>query len=849
MFLRRLLQGSIASLIALVGLVWVVQTPTGFQRVIIPVLAVSDLGSLQAAHGELDLRGELNLTDARYQYADAGIDVSLQSGSLALDLFSLFGSDPIAIRSLELEGTTVTLRNSTEEDDTTAIAIPVVPSVEAIAEESSLALPFTLHSGRLKNFTYRQIEEDGESVIQAESLLLENLGPNQTATLQGKLRWQNPATGDTLTTVQVEVEAEMGLNAQSAPHRWKLKANANQTTPQGTSGEVTGTLSLAVEGNHPNDDQLKAQIRLEGQRAGATFGNLEGNISLAGLRGPSLIQSLGVEIETQIHQLSLGPLLSFLPPDPSRPEVRGEVNGSAGPLQINTDLVVVGLRVEGSPVPTRELKIGLQTTSNLEQSGDFLEIAELKIVLGEGHLRAHGEATPTKASFAIHIEANEFPVASLLALGGLDTAAEFGALPLNGKVDIERDDAGTIRLTNDSSLAVLLPGTKKPEVFQLKSHVSSPTKGPIKAEINASQPKENGSISIQASVDKTTDVAVRIADMNLTALVQPFLEAKTVHAQEQAPAENIPLPETAAKSEPGEPSAQASPLKFRLKVDRSRYRAVEIGAMAVDADISGTETHIKVDATEFSKGSLSFKLDMANAGPVRIEWQGEGEGIRLQPLMDAFAGSTTVGGRLKFNTTGRSTEPAPAINGLDGSVALHLRDGKLQGFEALDMLATATGINLLGAFAFSKLDGDIQIESGIARVKQLQAGGAVGNIQVQGTIDLKDQGSIDLRLNPRVGPSVAGLAKGFKPLNSVLNTAEGLLSLPVNIVITGSFAAPQYAVHSQSATEAVSSRGGKLIGEMLNELTLGGSSKLMGALLPSPSGKDAAEPPTATEKP
>jgi hypothetical protein len=438
----------------------------------------------------------------------------------------------------------------------------------------------------------------------------------------------------------------------------------------------------------------------------------------------------------------------------------------------------------------------------------------------------------------------------VLALGGLDTASEFGALPLNGKLDIQRDEKGATTLTNDSRLGILLPGTKTLEVFRLQGTVNSPAQGPITAEIDAFQPQKKGKISIQANVDKTTKVSAQIADMNLTALVQPFLDAKPVNAPPPAPAENIPLPESAAEADPNDESASAKPLKLNLQVDRSQYREIGIGSLALKADITDTETHLQVDATEFSKGELAFKIDLASDGPTRIQWEGEGQGIRLQPLMDAFAGSTSVGGRLKFKTQGRSDEPAPspAVNGLAGAVQIRLRDGRLEGFEALNMLAQATGVNVLGAFAFSKLDGDIQIENGKATLKELQAGGAAGNIQVQGTIDFKGAGAVDLSINPRVGPSIAGLVKGFKPLTSVLNTAEGLLSLPINIVITGPLATPKYAVQSQTATEAVSSRGGKLLGGLLNEVTLGGSSKLMGALMPSASEKDPQEP-LNTDKP
>ena len=72
--------------------------------------------------------------------------------------------------------------------------------------DTALAIPISLQDGSLKNFTFRRIQEEGEAVIEAEKLLLRKLGPDQTANMEGDLRWQTPASaGDTI-AVQVDIE-------------------------------------------------------------------------------------------------------------------------------------------------------------------------------------------------------------------------------------------------------------------------------------------------------------------------------------------------------------------------------------------------------------------------------------------------------------------------------------------------------------------------------------------------------------------------------------------------------------------------------------------------------------------
>ncbi|MDG1957764.1 MAG: AsmA-like C-terminal region-containing protein [Candidatus Binatia bacterium] len=857
MFFRKFLKFALSGLILLAGFLWLIQTPFGFQHVLTPALSLGGIGTLDAAHGRLDLRGKLVLTDAQYRYEEAGIEASLQSGSIAIDLLSLFGNAPIAIESVEIQQGTLVLTDAPAESASLSEANPVAPEAEANTTKTALRLPFSVGLGVLSDFTYRQIHQSGDTVIEAESLRLEDLEAGKQGSLTSLLHWRNQNATGTGAQVHAEIKAQLSLNERNNPRNWKLQVEASQGSGGGNGKEAIKTLNLAIQAQHDGEDHLKAEMKLSGKESGKQFGSLSGEIILSGLASPSLMQSLHLDTSTEIDHLSLGSVLSFLPPSPSRPKILGELDGSiqavgtlAGPLDIKTEVAIEGLRIEGSPVSARELKIGITASSKLEKGGDMLEIAELKIKLGEGHLKARGSASPQTSSFSIQIEAQEFPVATALALGGLDTAKEFGALPLNGEIKVQSDADASLTLSGSNKLAVLLPKAKTPEFFILKTELQSKKDGSITTAIEGTNPPHAGNFSITATIEKTTEVTVNIKDMNLTSLVQPFLDAKPIDEEAPPPIEKIPLPETVAEKR----ATKADPLLVHLDIDQSRYRDVHVGKMKAEFSRTVDKIHVEVTGSDVSKGDIDFQIDSSEVGADRLQWKGSGKGIRLQPLMDAFAGSTTVGGKLQFETSGLSREPipAPAIDGLNGSINLHLRDGKLEGFKALDLLAKATGINLMGAFAFSKLDGSIEIESGTARIKDLQAGGAIGNIQAFGTVDLKGPGAIDMKINPRVGPSVAGLLKGIKPIHAILGTAEGLLSLPINIAVSGPFADPKYAVVTQGAGEAVSSRGGKLVGQILDGVTLGGSSALLGALLPSKKSEEAAAAPQAgtnSEKP
>ena len=835
MFFRRLLQLTFVALIALIGVLAVLQTPAGFQHVLIPALAMSDLGELEAESGRLDLRGRLVLTKAHYLSHDTNLEATLESGSVAFDLLSIFGDQPLAFEHLKIDQGTLVIRNPPDAKEIKIAAIPIVPAAKALGERTPIRLPFTLQKGELTAFTYRQSSADGDIILEAEALALENLGPGQQATLDGKLAWRSASTDSSSVAVRVQLAVQLTLDEKSSPASWALQAEARRPPAPDLPG---GTLMLKITADHESDDRLKAGLELSGNGPRQDLGHIRGNIELTGLSSAPLWRSLQIDTETKIDQLALGTVLSFLPPDPTRPELRGELNGSifakgrfSGPLEIKTAINLAGLRIEGSPVPARELEIGLSANSKLKKNGETVEIAELKIALGEGHLKASGSASPKDASFTLQITAQDFPLASVLALGGVDTAEKFGALPLSGELGLKRDGQANTTLTSESRLAIRLPQTTEPTVFHLSSDLTSRENGTLSAQIQATQPPRKGTLSIEAAIDKKTDLRIVIDEIDLTALLQPFIDAAPVDNKGPRPVQEIALPETLKNQRTEKPD----PLELHVSIRESRYRDVHIGAMALDFSRSAEKTHVVLTGTEVSKGSLDLTYDSSVSGPIRSQWKGIGKGIRLQPLMDAFAGTTTVGGRLKFETSGFSKEPppAPAINGLEGRLKLHLRDGKLEGFKALDMIAQATGLNLMGAFAFSSLTGEIQIEDGTATIQELEAGGVVTNLQAKGSVDLKGPGAFDIKINPRVGPSIAGLLKGLGPLHAVVGTAEGLLSLPINIVITGPLASPDYSVQSQGATEAVSSRGGKLVGTLLNQLTLGGASKLLNALLPS----------------
>ena len=540
-------------------------------------------------------------------------------------------------------------------------------------------------------------------------------------------------------------------------------------------------------------------------------------------------------------------------PGAARASEGGGTAGSSAPTalpilieRIRVEPLQVEVREAGSPPARLRLEISgeaagsgvMQTNFSLQAARGTADAGKLSGTVVARGLDGDPEAVQLEAS--ADIEGLSLPV--IAAFLSADPAGLEIAGPLDGTLRAHRT-AEVVSVGGEVSMEATLPRRVDAIRIAAQGDVEVDRAGDARLDIRVTQPGAPGHLKVAGTAGGATKLRAELVDMDLTPLLEPFLEADT-GAEEGAAATEPGTADArsrdAARTLPAEP-AEAAPaaepldLKVDLRVASSRYHGVEIAQLDATMAIDGPDLRAKLAGKGFSKGDVQAEVHLDDDGQPRIRWEATAKGIRLAPLMDAFAGETRVDGRLSFETHGLSKAPPrePAIDGLDGELDLSLRDGKLAGFEALDLLAKATGIGMLGNFAFSELDGEVDIVDGVATIHKLEAGGTAGNIHATGTVDLRGEGRLDLRINPRVGPRLASKARKLAPLAQLLETTEGLLALPVDLRVTGSFAEVDYAIRTQTATEAVGSRGGRLLGSVLDGVTGGSASKLVGALLPS----------------
>lgn len=467
-----------------------------------------------------------------------------------------------------------------------------------------------------------------------------------------------------------------------------------------------------------------------------------------------------------------------------------------------------------------------------------------------GELTARGLAGPAdQVAFEVTAEARSFqlPVlADFLPPGTLPTVTAgtlAGSLNGRGVVAGPIDVGADLRVADLSLVterAVDLPLTR----LVMQARLLDPKKN--SADLTATLPGHPGKVVAKVVPGDQPRVSIEVREIDLTPWLKPVLDAqagseptrgKPGEAAEAGPSAD---PATAAAKPATNPSSGIA-ATVDLRVIDSRYREVRVDRLDASLVAAGGKQDLEVSGSGVVGGSLQAQVHLDDAGQPRIRWKAKGDKISLTPLMKAFAGETSVGGVLVFESDGLSKADfgQPAVDGLDGKVVARLTDGKLAGFESLDRLAKATGLSDLSNFVFSEINSTIDLADGVATIQQLDAGGMVANLSVSGSVDLRGEGKIDVRINPRIGPQVASKVKGLGPLDQLVSTTEGLLALPIVLRVTGPLAEPRYAVRTQNASVAVSSRGGALVESILDGVTGGGASRLLDTLVPGTSSGDA----------
>lgn len=206
------------------------------------------------------------------------------------------------------------------------------------------------------------------------------------------------------------------------------------------------------------------------------------------------------------------------------------------------------------------------------------------------------------------------------------------------------------------------------------------------------------------------------------------------------------------------------------------------------ATLSGKHGIFNVDPLRFelSGGQVSEKARLVvNRYPARWTESVKVRGVQVQPVLKALAGTDMVAGIMQLDTKlgGVGLLPEAAVQRLNGTGHVLLRDGMVKGFDIAGTLRNVTTLGQQGGpkqTDFSQLSGSFKVKNGVAKNDDLFMASPLFRLTGYGQVNLVAK-NMDYHVKPRLVGSLAGQGD--------TEAARKGLSIPLRIV--GSLAAPK----------------------------------------------------------
>ncbi|MBW1879975.1 MAG: hypothetical protein JRJ84_16555, partial [Deltaproteobacteria bacterium] len=263
-----------------------VQTPHGFQQVVLPLARRVSGYDLAAESGRFALDGSLEVLGARFADPEAGLSAQVDSLQLRTSLSSWLGDDPPLLHAVVLRGATLQIDRSVGEED--------------VSEEPlELEIPVRIGRAALEDCAVRLVDgERTQLILGGIRGRVADLAPGQEGTIAlrsnavaapddakvatdgaldlGLVATQDPENGDLLwkgggSALVRAREASAGLSGET---RFDLETSGTvreRTTAEGTLGLVArrgehdlGKMSATGSGDVDGQGPLEAKVDLEG---------------------------------------------------------------------------------------------------------------------------------------------------------------------------------------------------------------------------------------------------------------------------------------------------------------------------------------------------------------------------------------------------------------------------------------------------------------------------------------------------------------------------------------------------------------------------------------------------------
>ena len=504
------------------------------------------------------------------------------------------------------------------------------------------------------------------------------------------------------------------------------------------------------------------------------------------------------------------------------PYLRGRIPGTLGALKVSTDLEVAGdarQLTSSGELTLAELALTLDALpktpiSNANLKLDYalkLDLAAQQLAIEKGHLDFNGiqaEVSGTVADYA-----REPRLDLQLALPGLDIRQALAALPKGlapptdgldpaGKIDLQ------VHLAGSPQRPAELP---QEGTLRLSS---------VQASLGGLRPALNGVLNLKGKEVASQDLQL-VAGDNRVALDLRIadLSAKPLAITVRAQADTLALDPLLAASAPGAGggegagtkaaatarSAEPGPLDLPLRAEASlKVKQATVKGLACK-DFS---LHALLEKNTLTIDELRGQLAGGNfLDTARVDLGRPGfayrthlvlQDLQLQPLLTALrpaAGATVTGSLgLKADLAGAGTLPETVKRNLSGNGEILIKDGRLEGGQLVQGLATVLGLEELRQISFQQWAGNFRIEQGKVQIDSHLSGKQV-RLAPQGTVGL--DGKLNLLLDTRLAPDLTARIDTHGKVTRFFKDADGWGQVPLKL--GGSLDSPRFEIDAKAA--------------------------------------------------
>lgn len=273
--------------------------------------------------------------------------------------------------------------------------------------------------------------------------------------------------------------------------------------------------------------------------------------------------------------------------------------------------------------------------------------------------------------------------------------------------------------------------------------------------------------------------------------------------------------------------------KATVKIGSVRYGDVRIEAGTATATLAKAMLKAAADKVRLAGGTIDLgaTIDASKVAPA-IGYQVAVSGVQARPVLQTFAGTDRLSGRLDFQTTGRTTGASQKrmVERLNGEGRFLFKDGAIHGINIPAALRKAKtlgfGERREEKTDFAELSGSFTIKDGVLENRDLKMLAPLVRATGAGSVPMPPR-RIDYKAEAKLVATLKG--QGGK---------DALAGLPIPISVKGSWNNPSIQVDWKAVLAAVAKdpqRLANMPGELRN---LG---KSLGVKLPLPDKGAAGE--------